>query len=172
MSKVTMIDNLIENIKTDKALLEEAELQIASAKENKRRISERLKEYSSDIRVLSKYLDDTQKAKLEELDLYPQSNTTKTRMNIIAEGALEILIHAKDYKLTNEAWYNAFIKSHPNEKEHLSYSEFNIKCRSLFNTMKVLRTKGKNPKSSKDDIISLNGKPIAHVSKSNKQNEK
>ncbi len=163
MEKVTMIDSLIENIKTDNGLLEEAELQIASAREAKRRISERLKEYRSDVYVLSKYLDDTQKAKLEELDLYPEESTRKSRMNSVAEIALELLIKAKDYALSNEAWYEGYIKMHPKEKETLSYSEFNIKCRGLFNTMKVLRTKGKNPKSSKDDMISLNGKPIKDI---------
>lgn len=163
MEKVNMIDSLIENIKTDKGLLEEAELQIASAKETKRRISSRLKEYREDIGVLSKYLDDTQKSKLEALDLYPEQSTSRSRMNTVAEIALELLIKAKDYTLSNEAWYQGYIKTHPEEKEMLSYSEFNIKCRGLFNTMKVLRTKGKNPKSSKGDMISLNGKPIKDI---------
>ncbi len=41
-----------------------------------------------------------------------------------------------------------------------SYTEFNIKTRSLFNTQRLLRKKGKDPKSSRDDIISLNGRVV------------
>ena len=45
-----------------------------------------------------------------------------------------------------------------NPKDAFNYTEFNIKCRSLFNTQRLLRTKSSSG-SSRDDIISLNGRP-------------
>ena len=55
--------------------------------------------------------------------------------------------------------YDGYVKSLKNkEEEAVKYSAFNIKCRSLFNTQKLIRTKGKDPKSSREDIISLNGR--------------
>lgn len=158
MKKVNMIDSLIENIKTDQNLLAEVDVQIETAKQEKKDIQDRLKECYSDLQVFVKYMDDEQKAKLEDLGL--DSKKTKARaVNTVAEVAFDILMKTKDYKLTNEAWHKAYVNT-LSDDEHISYTAFNIKCRSLFNTNRVLRTKGKDPKSSKDDMISVNGKPI------------
>ncbi|MGB0871161.1 MAG: hypothetical protein ACPGSD_16345 [Flavobacteriales bacterium] len=155
MKKVNMIDSLIENIKTDQNLLAEVDIQIEKAKQEKKDIQDRLKECYSDLQVFVKYMDDQQKAKLEDLGL--DSKTTKARaVNTVAEVAFDILMKTKDYKLTNEAWHEAFLKTLPKENTPISYTAFNIKCRSLFNTNRVVRTKGNDPKSSKDDMISVN----------------
>jgi len=50
------------------------------------------------------------------------------------------------------------VNSLENKEEAVNYTEFNIKCRSLFNTQRLLRKKGKDSKSSREDIISLNGR--------------
>ena len=65
----------------------------------------------------------------------------------ISEGLIGMLVDNKRVSLLNEVA----------EK----YSAFNIKCRSLFNTQRLLRKKGKDPKSSREDIISLNGRVVA-----------
>lgn len=65
---------------------------------------------------------------------------------------------AKDNKLTNAEQYDAYVKTFKNRDDAFNYTEFNIKCRSLFNTQRLLRKKGKDPKSSQDHIISLNGR--------------
>ena len=67
---------------------------------------------------------------------------------------------AKDNQVTNADLFNTYSKTVKNDEECLSYTEFNIKCRSLFNTQRLLRKKGKDPKSSREDIISLNGRVL------------
>lgn len=168
-----MIDALIENIQNDKSLLQSVEAQMQSIKDERRAIVERLKESYADIHVFAKYMDETQQKKLDDLGLSEGSFSSR-RTNPVVEKAFELICSAKDYKLTNQAWHEAYLKTLNKDEEQLSYTAFNIKCRSLFNTMKVLRTKGKDPSSSKDDVISLNGRPmkVAEDSKEDKSLEK
>tara|TARA_R100000306_G_scaffold62380_1_gene69181 strand:- start:8054 stop:8281 length:228 start_codon:yes stop_codon:yes gene_type:complete len=62
--------------------------------------------------------------------------------------------------MTNEEPYNVYANIFKKKEDAFNYTEFNIKTRSLFNTQRLLRKKGKDPKSSRDDIISLNGQVI------------
>ena len=62
--------------------------------------------------------------------------------------------------MTNAELYDAYVNSLKNKDEAVKYTEFNIKCRSLFNTQRLLRTKGTDPKSSREDVISLNGQVL------------
>jgi len=64
---------------------------------------------------------------------------------------------AKDNQLTNAELYESYVKTFKKKEDAFNYTEFNIKCRSLFNTQRLLRKKGADPKSSREDIISLNG---------------
>ncbi len=79
-------------------------------------------------------------------------------LNSIASSALDIIMKVKNNQLTNAELYDNYVKSLKNKDEAVNYTEFNIKCRSLFNTQRLLRKKGKDSKSSKEDIISLNGR--------------
>lgn len=158
MNDSSIIGVLIENIKADQALLQQAEEQIEKAKEDKRDVLERLKDYRGDLSVLLKYADDEHRKQVEELGLgFSESDNG---LNPAASLALDILMKAKGNQLTNAEWYDAYANTFKNKEDAFSYTEFNIKCRSLFNTQRVLRKKGKDPKSSKDDIISLNGRPM------------
>lgn len=152
----TIVDVLIENIKTDQSLLVETEAQIETAKENKRNVVDRLKDYRRDITVLLKYANDEQRKRIEELGL--DFSEPEKGLNPVATLVMEIIMKAKDKQLTNEELYNAYVKTFKNKDDAFNYTEFNIKCRSLFNTQRLLRKKGKDPKSSRDDIISLNGR--------------
>ena len=68
---------------------------------------------------------------------------------------------AKNNQIENGELYEAYAKSCKDKKqEPVKYTEFNIKCRSLFNTQRLLRKKGKDSKNSREDIISLNGRII------------
>ena len=69
-------------------------------------------------------------------------------------------MNAKDNQMSNNQLYDAYVKSLKSKEEAVNYTEFNIKCRSLFNTQRLLRKKGKDQKSSREDIISLNGRVI------------
>ncbi|WP_335974056.1 hypothetical protein [Gaetbulibacter jejuensis] len=156
MKDASIVDVLIENIKTDQALLEQTEVQIEKAKDEKREVVARLKDYRKDVSVLLKYADEERRKQIEELGF--DFSETENGLNPIATLVLDIIMKAKDNQITNAELYDAYAKTVKNENERLSYTEFNIKCRSLFNTQRLLRKKGKDPKSSRDDVISLNGR--------------
>jgi len=158
MSNANIIDILIQNIKTDQNLLAEVETNIEKAKEEKRVITSRLKDYQKDISVLLKYANNGKKKELEALGF--DFSESERSMNPVASKAYEIITKAKGNQLTNVALYQTYVESLKNKEEAVNYTEFNIKCRSLFNTQRLLRKKGKDPKSSREDIISLNGRVL------------
>jgi hypothetical protein len=147
---------LISNIKEDQMLLNVLEAKIEESKSEKQIIVNRLKDYRKDVSVLLKYADDSKKKELEELGF--SFSETERGLNAVASFAYDIIVNAKNNQLTNAELYDAYTKTIKDENERLSYTEFNIKCRSLFNTQRLLRKKGKDPKSSRDDVISLKGR--------------
>ena len=161
MSK-TIVDVLISNIKEDQMLLNVLEAKIEESKSEKQVIVNRLKDYRKDVSVLLKYADDSKKKELEELGF--SFSETERGLNTIASSAYEIIVKAKGNQLTNAELYDAYVKSLKNKDEAVNYTEFNIKCRSLFNTHRLLRKKGKDPKSSRTDVISLNGRVMSSSS--------
>ncbi len=177
MSNSSIVDVLIENIQTDQNFLQEVETKMNNLKDEKQTIVNRLKEQHKDLSVLSKYADESQQAKIKELGfdiVEPQKS-----INTVANVALDLIIKAKDNQLTNGAWYDNYVKSVPKNEEALKYSAFNIKCRTLFNTQKLIRTKSKDATSSREDIISLNGQvrlatkeKTENTSKTNKKDDK
>lgn len=78
----------------------------------------------------------------------------------MATRAFNIIMDAKDHSLTNDELYTIYIGSMENPKDGLNYTAFNIKCRLLFNSQRLIRTKAAEGLSSREDIISLNGTPI------------
>ncbi|MDO5969303.1 hypothetical protein Q4Q35_05745 [Flavivirga aquimarina] len=158
MKNTSIVDVLIKNIKTDQELLKETEVSIDKAKDDKRTVVDRLKDYRKDLSVLMKYADETHLKQIEKLGF--DLSESEHGLNTVASIVLDIIMKTKDNQTTNAELYNAYVKSLKDEKEAVNYTEFNIKCRSLFNTQRLLRKKGKDPKSSREDIISLNGKII------------
>lgn len=156
MNDKVMIETLIDNLKEDVKLLEQVEEQLEPLEVKKRDISSRIKEHQRDAGVLIKYADENDQKQLEELGFVIPSSITG--LNEVATIALEAIIKAKDRKLTNEQLHQAYEKIAKEQGEEVvNYTEFNIKCRPLFNSQKLVRKKGKDPKSSRDDMISLNG---------------
>jgi len=168
MSNSNIVDILIENIKTDRALLNETDKKIKEAKEEKRTIVSRLKDYHKDVSVLLKYADDSKKKELEALGF--EFSETERGLNSVATKVYDIIVKAKGNQLTNTELYDAYVNTFKNKNDAVNYTEFNIKCRSLFNTQRLLRKKGKDPKSSRTDIISLNGREL--IPSSEKQEKK
>ncbi len=158
MNTTSIVDVLIENIKTDQELLSETLQRIEKEKQEKREITERLKDYQKDVSVLLKYADQSQQNKIEELGL--DLSRSERGINPIASVALDIVMKSKGNQLTNGELYDTYKKSLKKQADGVSYTEFNIKCRTLFNTQRLLRKKGKDPKSSRDDLISLNGRVV------------
>ncbi|MEQ9263121.1 MAG: hypothetical protein RLP14_08175 [Owenweeksia sp.] len=156
MSKTTDVVNvLIENITTDQQLLEQVEQKVQEAKAEKKEVTDRLKGYRHDLSVLLKYADETQQKKIEELGL--SSGEHNQGLNPIAITVLELLAKAKNHTMTNGELYDAYVKTVQDEDDAESYTQFNIKSRSLFNSQRLIRKKAKDSTSSRDDIISVNG---------------
>ncbi|NND76994.1 MAG: hypothetical protein HKN39_02280 [Flavobacteriales bacterium] len=147
------LDAMLENIKNDQIALKEHEEQFAQAKEAKRIIVQRLKDYRKDLYVFMKYANEKQKKRIEELGF--EISESENGFNLIARTVLDILKDKK--KMTNQALHLAYEKSVPKEQEPLNYTQFNIKLRSLFNQQVIVREKGDDPATSRSDIIRLNG---------------
>lgn len=169
MSKSSIVDVLLANIQTDQNFLEEVETKMNVLKEEKQNIVNRLKEQQKDLSILSKYADEDQQEKIKALGFEPVE--TQRGLNTIAETAFDLILKAKENQMTNGDWYEGYVKSLSKTEEAVTYSAFNIKCRSLFNTQKLLRKKGKDPKSSREDIISINGR-VRPAAKKDKQDNK
>ena len=155
----TILDILIENITTDQKLLAEADTNIEKAKEEKRAITERLKDYRRDISVLLKYADKEQQQRIEALGF--DTAQTDRGLNPVAQFAMDTVMIAKGNQIENGELYKAYVTSCKDKNnEPVNYTDFNIKCRSLYNTQRLLRKKGADPKNSRTDMISLNGRPV------------
>ena len=154
----SIMDVLIENISTDQKILDEVEKKVQEAKEEKREVIDRLKDYRKDLSVLLKYADEKQRAKLDELGF--RFSELEHGLNPVASVALEILMKAEGNQITNGDLYQAYVATFKNSEDAFSYADFNIKCRPLINTQKVLRKKAKDAKSSREDILSINGRGV------------
>jgi len=155
MKDSSIVDVLIENIKTDQKLLELAETKIEEAKDEKKSIIDRIKSYRKDISTFLKYVDDTQRKQIEELGF--DFDKSDRGLNATAQNAYDILLKVRGNKMSNEELYNTYQASFKNKDDAYGYTDFNINCRSLFNTQRLIRTKSKDSKSSKADVISING---------------
>ena len=157
MKTPSIVDVLIQNIETDQALLKDADKQIAEAKATKGEITDRLKDYRKELVVITKYANDEQKQKIEALGF--DTSESNSGLNDVATKVLSIIMEAKDHSLTNDELYTIYAGSQENPKDALNYTAFNIKCRSLFNSQRLIRKKASDGSSSREDIISLNGTP-------------
>ena len=160
MKTPSIVDVLIENITTDQTLLKEADAKINDAKQEKVAVVDRLKDYRKEITVIAKYATDEQKEKIEALGFDTTDNATA--LNTVASLAFDVIVKAKDNKLTNKEWYEAYLAQVKNKDEAVNYTAFNIRCRTLFNSQRIIRLKSGDV-SSHDDIISLNGTSIKKI---------
>ena len=135
MNNASIVDVLIENIKTDQELLRLIDAQIERAKEEKRDIVDRLKDYRRDVSVLLKYADDGHRKQIEELGF--DFSESEQGLNPVAQMALDLILAAKGNQMTNEELYNAYANTFKNKEDAFNYTEFNIKTRSLFNTQRL-----------------------------------
>ncbi|GGG19963.1 hypothetical protein GCM10011344_20740 [Dokdonia pacifica] len=158
METPNMVDVLIQNITTDQELLKQADQKIADAKQEKSDVADRIKGYRKEAEVFLKYANEDQKKKIEALGF--DTAETRSSLNDVATRALNIIMEAKGNSLTNDELYTIYAGSHKNPKELVNYTAFNIKCRPLFNSQRLLRKKAGEGLSSREDIISLNGTPI------------
>jgi hypothetical protein len=155
MNDKGIFDVLLQNITDDQLLLKEADEKIDQAKEDKQAITDRIKGYRKDATAMIKYAGDEQIEKIKVLDL--DLSESKQGLNSVATIAFDIMMNTKKKSMTNEELYQAYVDSLDDKEKAVKYTEFNIKCRPLFNNQRLIRTKGSDPKSSRTDIISVNG---------------
>lgn len=170
MKNENVIDVLIQNIKADQELLVSTDKQIETLKEEKRETANRLRGYRGDITVLLKYADPKYKEQIEALGL-DLADSSSQSMNPVASLVLEIIMKAKDNTMSNGDLYDAYVKTFKKPEDAFNYTEFNIKCRSLFNTQRLLRSKGKDASNSREDIVSLNGRVLENKEPEEKPKE-
>lgn len=163
MNDKGIFDVLLQNITDDQQLLKEADEKIDQAKEDKQAITDRIKGYRKDATTIIKYASDEQIQKIEALNL--DLSESKQGLNSVATTAFDIMVNTKKKSMTNEELYKAYIDSLDDKEKAVKYTEFNIKCRPLYNNQRLIRTKGSDPKSSRTDVITLNGSSKAVIKK-------
>ena len=154
MDMNTMIDLLIENITNDELLFEEQTELLRKTQEEISGARDRLREAKEDLETLMKFATDEQKQRVEESGI--DTDIPEVETSSVADMVMEILQNSKDGKMKNQDLYNEYVKLCGPDVEAETYTQFNIKCRSLFNSQRLVKqTEGAS--SSRDYIISLNG---------------
>lgn len=115
MNNSNIVDLLIQNIKGDQALLAEVDTKIEAAKEEKKAIVGRLKEYQKDISVVMKYADDHKKKELEALGI--EVTESEQGLNPVAAKAYDLIVKAKGNQLTNGELYEQYVGSLVNPED-------------------------------------------------------
>ncbi|QHI38070.1 hypothetical protein IMCC3317_34540 [Kordia antarctica] len=163
MEHTNIVDVLLQNITDDQELLKGIEQKIDDAKEEKKDVQERIKGYHKDASAMMKYASAEQIAKIEALDI--NVSESKQGLNSVATTTFDIMMNTKKKLMTNGELYQAYVDSLDDKEKAVKYTEFNIKCRPLFNNQRLIRTKGSDPKSSRTDVITLNGSSKAAIKK-------
>jgi len=117
--KTNITTVLIENIKTDQALLAETETKIEEAKEAKRAVVDRLKDYRRDVTTILKYASETEVKQLEDLGF--DFSESERGLNAVATLAFDIIVKAKDTKLTNDALYQAYVATFKKKEDAFNW---------------------------------------------------
>ncbi len=150
-----LLDRVIINFTEDQKALEEQSTLIEDAKSYKNEIKDRLKDSRHDLVTLMKYATDEQIKQINELGIDLEDASRMT--NPVATLAIEILEKQEKGSMTNEALYEAYVKTFKSPDDAFTYTEFNIKCRSLFNSMRLIREEPTDASSSREHIIKING---------------
>lgn len=150
-----ILDRVIANITEDQTALNEQTELIEKAKSYKREIQDRLRDSKRDLVTFVKYANPEQLKRLEELQIDVEA--LGQTLNKVAEVAFDILSKTDKGEMTNGALYEAYVKTFKNPDDAFNYTEFNIKCRTLFNSQRLIRIEQKNAKSTRDHIVRING---------------
>ena len=150
-----LLDRVIANITEDQKTLDGQNELIEKSKSYKAEIVSRIRDSKRDLVTFVKYATPEQLKRLEELNIDLEG--TGQGLNKVAELALEILSKVPKGEMTNQALYNEYVKTFKHPQDAFNYTEFNIKCRSLFNSQRLIRKEPADAKSSREHIISING---------------
>jgi len=150
-----LLDRVISNITEDQKALDEQNELIESAKSYKREIIDRIKDSRRDLIAFAKYASDEQLEIIKSLNI--DLENSGQGLSNIAQLVLDILQKQPKGLMNNGDLYTAYLNSLSDKDATCTYTAFNIKCRSLFNSQRLLKSESKDSKSSREDIISING---------------
>jgi hypothetical protein len=149
-----LLDRVIGQLAEDELALKEQQDLIDNAQSYKREIQTRVRELRRDLATFVKYASPEQVEKIKEMGL--DTEDLGQSMNKVAEIAFEIMQEAQNSEMTNGALYEAYVAKFNNPGDAYDYTQFNIKCRSLYNSQRLLRVEVEG-KKSRDFIIRING---------------
>lgn len=150
----SLLDRVISQLAEDEQALDEQVELINKAQSYKREINKRVQELRRDLATFVKYASDEQLERIKELGIEPED--LGRSFNNVAEMAFDIMQKAPKGEMTNGALYEEYVKTFKNPDDAFNYTEFNIKCRSLYNSQRLLRVEIEG-KKSRDFIIRVNG---------------
>ena len=153
---------VIEKLKNEIEAQQDQLSLIDEAKSFLGEIKARVTKAKGAVDALVEYMTPEQVAKVEEI-LASETTTSRSSsggartLNKVAQTAIEILQNVKDGQLTNGTLYDRYKLQAGDNAE--SYSQFNIKMRSLFNSQKLIKEvpDGDEGKQSRNHIVRING---------------
>lgn len=155
---VNVIEDMISNLKLDIEAREEHVEQLNSSKRFISDADERIQGASEALSFMTDYLTDEQIERIEALDLRHidlEPSPNRGSLNEIAEEAFTTLNTSKTGEMTNGALYESYAKKAGDDA--VKYGEFNIKLRSLFSNMRLIRVEPEDAVNSRSHIIRVNG---------------
>lgn len=145
---------LIDHITEDQAILKECDQNIEKAKGDKKKVTDRLRDYRKDAYHLYKFGTPAEQEKLKALGFDMES--AQSTLNPIAQTAMDILTKAKR-KMTCEELHNEYVSGVKVKEDILDYTNFNIKIRSLFHSQRLIQQKVDDGNNTRTDIVYING---------------
>ena len=108
---------------------------------------------------MTDYMTDEQIEDVNGLELYRfeelEPSPNRGSLNEIAQQAFDTLKNSKKGEMTNGELYEEYLKKAGDDP--IKYGMFNIKLRSLFSNMRLLRVEPEDSVNSRDHIIRVNG---------------
>ncbi len=158
--KVNVIEDMLNNLKLDVEARDEQILIKEEAADFISDANERIRNATQALGFMTDYMTEKQIAEVEELDLFyvdQEEVQERSRLNEVAQQSFDLLSNSKTGQMTNGELYERYTETVPDNEQPLKYGEFNIKLRSLFSNMRLLREIPEDVSSSRDHIIKVNG---------------
>ncbi len=155
---VNVIDDMISNLTLDVEARNEYQEQLNSAEKFISEADDRILKAGQALSFMTDYLSDEQIELVNGLELYRnelEPSPNRGSINDIAQHAFNTLQKSKTGEMTNGELYEEYLKSAGDDP--IKYGMFNIKLRSLFSSMRLIRVEPENSVNSRDHIIRING---------------
>jgi hypothetical protein len=153
-----VIEDMISNLKLDIEARDEHKEQLQNAKDFISEADDRIKGASEALSFMTDYLTDEQIETIEALELYHvdlEPSPNRGSLNEVAQLAFEIINKSKTGQMTNGELYESYAKQAGDNA--VKYGDFNIKLRSLYSNVRLIRIEPEDAVNSRDHVIKVNG---------------